>query len=312
MPSIRYSVDVHYTWAGPLREDDRDITGPLRIDKELGKIFLTYSYQLYFWCLDEYCEDFRRKFMRKGIKNFTIRGIQSFLRTCTTTTYVWWYWYGKKEIDIVSKISAIVAESTRDRTSRTFMNIKNVWSFFLLYTWGGYHFDTGIVPHSSRKLNLLYYKNFKAPADLSREIITFENRLGRRNEFGISSLLFNMGLPPSWFGDGDGEETKIYQPDVWAMYSPRYSHQSWHALAAYCLLWEKLQAERQEDHYDSLCREIVISALCNGLMHDKKGRLLKQVPRNLFFDAGALGDGTIDEIGIKKNYYGMHSNERIM
>ena len=121
-------LDIHYTWAGPPSALDRDINGPISLRSKVSNGFTT-TYQMYFWCLDAYVDAFKRKFQLRGIKNITVRGMESFLSSCTGTAYRWYYWYGAKEDDIVARVTPIVkAAARKDATVRELVNAKNVWS----------------------------------------------------------------------------------------------------------------------------------------------------------------------------------------
>ncbi|NPC70306.1 hypothetical protein D7Y27_00775 [Corallococcus sp. AB004] len=314
--SIRYSVDVHYSWAGPPNAQDRDINGPISLRGQL-KDGLTTTYQMYFWCLDAEVAAFQRKFQARGIKNITVRGMQSFLSTCTGTAYRWWYWYGGKQDDVVARVTPIIQAAARPTaTVRERVNAKNVWSFFVLYTWGGYHFDTGIEADTTRTVRLTTYNQYKAPAVLTERSIGYCH-IQRSTLGGVNGMCSTVASASEW-RDGHGrnstEDGRVgYHDDVWALYAPRYDARVFRSLYWYCRIWDHLELkrraianERDEEAYKQASRYAVIDALNTGLSHTDKGAC-RDVEKADFWDAGAsLNDGLIAELGIRKRYYGSH------
>jgi len=317
-PSIRYSVDVHYTWVGPpdMSEQKRDIAGPIKLRRKLSNGWTT-TYQMYFWCLDEHVDAFQRKFAAQGVSDITVRGMQSFLESCKGTLYRIWYWYGARETDLVSRVEPIIAAAaSRNSSVRERVNAKNVWSFFVLYTWGGYHFDTGIEPDPERTLNLEYFKSFKVPATKEAGGLGpfHAKQTGVAGLNGLCSAMPGISKTLDCFSlDADinrlGEVEHI---DVWALYSERYDGQAARALHWYCCIWNKLEELRKSDgnnsdNYKAACRSAIIDALYTTLLHDSQGKCLEEIPPTNCWDAGAkIDDGKLRELGLLKKYYGSH------
>ena len=314
--SIRYSVDVHYTWVGPPNAQDRDINGPISLRAQL-RDGLTTSYQMYFWCLDADVNAFKLKFLARGIKNITVRGMQSFLATCTGAAYRWWYLYGGKEDDVVARVTPIIqAAAAPMATVRERVNAKNVWSFFVLYTWGGYHFDTGIEADNTRTVRLTTYDKYKAPAVLTGRNIAYCH-IQRSTLGGLQGMCSTVASGSEWRdGHGGNMSENImegFHDDVWALYAPRYDARVFRSLYWYCRVWDHLDARRlaianarDEEGYKQASRYAVIDALNTGLSHTDKGAC-RDVQTSDFWDAGAsLDNGVIAELGIRKRYYGSH------
>lgn len=313
--SVRYSIDVHYTWVGPVPQDDkRDIDGPISLRGKLSN-GLTTTYQMYFWCLDAHVKAFKRKFELRGIKNITVRGIESFLATCTGTAYRWYYWYGAKEDDVVARVNPIIqAAASSTATVREYVNAKNVWSFFVLYTWGGYHFDTGIEADSSRVVRLNTYNQFKAPSSLVPERVTFRH-ISRSNLSGLEGMCSTAtGGTSEWSAEAHGDEAEEnrragFYDDVWALYAPRHDARVFRSLYWYCRIWDHLEKRRtgsNTESYKQASRFAVMDALNTGLSHTAKGEC-RDVDASDFWNCGeSFEEGLIPELGIRKKFYGSH------
>lgn len=320
--SIRYPVDVHYTWVGPpdTSGEDRDVGGPIRMRLKLKNGYTT-AYQMYFWCLDVHVSAFQKKFAERGGKDITVRGMESFLAGAKGTLFQLWYWYGAREKDLLARVTPIIAAAARgDASIRERVNAKNVWSFFVLYTWGGYHFDTGIEPDPERPLNLSYFKSFMVPAALGKNaggqgLFHSKKTLVAGLDAFCSAVPGTSETMKSFDEKADIEvenRTEVPHVDVWALYSERYDARAMRALYWYCCIWEKLEVLRKREGnnsepYKAACRSAIIDALHTVLAHSEKGACLKVIPRTCLWDAGArIEDGKIAGLGILKKYYGSH------
>ncbi|RKH57498.1 hypothetical protein [Corallococcus aberystwythensis] len=318
--SIRYSADIHYTWVGPpdTSGEDRDIAGPIKMRVQLKNGY-TIAYQMYFWCLDAHVAAFKRKFAARGRTDITVRGMEAFLAASKGTLYQLWYWYGARETDLLRRVTPIIAAAARhDSSVRERVNAKNVWGFFALYTWGGYHFDTGIEPDPDRPLNLSYFKSFKVPAALGTGaggLTLFhaaQTRVAGLDNFcsavpGTSETLKSFDERAAV-----GKPMGAQHIDVWALYSERYDTRAMRALYWYCCVWEKLEELRRREGnnsepYKAACRSAIIDALYTTLAHGEKGACLGAILRTCLWDAGRdISTGKIAELGILKKYYGSH------
>jgi len=301
------NIDIHYTWVGPPHKDNHDIEGPLPLVRAL-KNTKRYKYTCYFWCLDRYVDAFKRKL--KGL-DITVRGIEHFLTNCGGTSYKWYYWYGSKEDDAVARVREVIcvlptkATQLWDRVNtRDIVNAKNVWSFFLLYTWGGYHFDTGIKPLNDAKLALKAYDTFKAPRS-EDNCVCYQHKKIIAEEFLFKcSAIINEGS--SSFGKMDRGEHEAPQYDIWALYSPRHDYHAFVALTWYCRAWAYLRgANLDPETYRQAFRSAVMNAIYTALTHDAK----MMCTRAMEVTEGWVWSkdrNTVPELGIEKVFHGSH------
>jgi hypothetical protein len=307
---MRTNIDVHYTWVGPTNREDKDVQGAFSMAQKLRDTD-KYTYTMYFWCLDRYVGDFQRKFQRHP--RVTVRGMESFLATCTGLFYRWRYWYGDRENDAVKKVKDIITASVPARgwdgaRGRDVVNAKNVWSFFVLYTWGGYHFDAGIKPDEHARLNLPAYQTFKAPGSRNEEV-SYQHRNALRGIAPMCSSLIREGAgffgvnSDDYMGSDDTQYARHY--DVWALYSPRYDARAWLALSWYCRAWQFVRDARiqNDEEYKQAYRSAVMNAVYTALSHDSQGHC---APIHDPCCWEWKDKHLVPELGIEKMYYGMH------
>jgi hypothetical protein len=70
--------------------------------------------------------------------------MQSFLTRAASTAYRWYYWYKKSDDWAVQAMTDILAWGLERGTPASYRAfVKDAWSLFLMYTWGGYVLDAG-------------------------------------------------------------------------------------------------------------------------------------------------------------------------
>ncbi|WP_437762124.1 hypothetical protein WMF27_01055 [Sorangium sp. So ce281] len=311
-------IDVHYTWVGPPHDQDHDVEGPRSLLAKLKNTSKT-TYHCYFWCLDRYVKSFTKKLAMLKL-SITVRSIEGFLNRCGWTSYRWYYWYGTKEDDAVAHVRDMIEILPVKDTvlwdkgnvnTRDVVNAKNVWSFFLLYTWGGYHFDTGIKADDKKSPSLVKYDTFKAPRSPQDEQVSVAHHKiqGKQFTFTCGGI---VGEGAYFFGS-ENRSNAIHAPrfDVWALYSPRHDHRAFAALSWYYRAWKYLRSKKLGDEaYRQAFRSAVVNAVYTALVHDAKGFCSNAIPKECWWKWGENND-TVPELGVLKVFHGSHrkSNE---
>ena len=301
-------MDVHYTWIGaPPADRNRDIADPKRTSTRVqGK-----SVNLYFWCLDEHVAAYQRDF--SACKNVTVRGMQSFLTGAASTAYRWYYWYKKSDDWAVQAMTDILAWGPERGTPTSYRAfVKDAWSLFLMYTWGGYVLDAGVGPLDVGSLSLTEPKAFMAPT------LTEDDALQMRR-FRPSSLpgpfgQFDMTLNESWAdavctamnykcGEEMDSET-CPQIEVWMLASPRYGNGAWAALRQYCLVWGRMQQHGTltSENAPQVFRYLIAGSVFNGLSDGHGG----EAWRRSLWATGKDESGRVEvpALKLRKTYHG--------
>jgi hypothetical protein len=300
-------MDVHYTWMGaPPADRQRDITEPKRTSARVqGKD------HLYFWCLDEHVTAYEHDFA--GCKNVTVRGMQAFLARAASTAYRWYYWYKKSDDWAVQAMADILAWGLERGTPASYRAfVKDAWSLFLMYTWGGYVLDAGVGPLDAGSLSLPEPKSFMAPT------LTKDDALAMRR-FRPASLpgpfgQFDMTLNDSWADDvctamnytggADGDVETCPQIEVWMLASPRYGNGAWAALRQYCLAWARMQLHGTltAQNAPQVFRYLIAGSVYNGLTDGHAGEAWRASLWDCRNDVS--GRVEVPALKLRKTYHG--------
>lgn len=319
-------MDVHFTWIGPPKAG-QDTDAAIVMSQVLGA-----GYDVHFWCLDAHVGTYTAAL---GDHDITVHGIESFLAQAQTLTYRWWNWYGNDEQWAIEQMLQVLeaaknAPSTPPkRRLREIVNAKNAFAYLLTYTWGGFVMDTNVGPDPGHPLQLGNPTEFMAPF-LEGSSTGYGHYDGSGNAslygpciggiFG-TRLLSNLEIEGK-VGGAEQEEFKGGKiPDVWMLYSPRYSAEAWRALRGYFWRWQQLRELGQEledgdeDAYNdwaSLCATAVSDSLIDGLMHGPAGCGTIGDEHRWAFTTEVQGGhnyGIIPALGIRKKYDGSHRND---
>jgi hypothetical protein len=303
-------MDVHYTWIGPPPTDrNRDVNGA----KALAARCAGQSVKIYFWCLDAHVAAYTTEF--SAHKNVTVRGMQAFLGRATGTAYRWYYWYQESDDWAVAAMRDILTWGLALATPLSYRAfVKDAWSLFLLYTWGGYVLDAGVAPYGGGAFNLPNPTAFKAPS-LTRD----DALLMRRFQFtrlagwqAQGDVTFNNSTADTVcgamnYGAADEGDTEMCpQLEVWTLASPRYSKGAWAALKQYCVVWKQMQQNNAlvNDGAPNVFRYLIAGSVYNGLTRTEKNAV--QTPHNSFWYCNDNRNGTVDvpDLNLRKTYHG--------
>lgn len=322
-------INVHYTWIGPPRFDQRDVGAPKAMMRAKnghgGKPFV-----IHFWCLDAHVTAFRDHFRASNFRvgngeKLTVRSIERYLerntgvhrsrRSALLNSAINWVWSSFSwNIDLT--VHTIVATSTRSNASgptriREIVNAKNVWSLYVLYKEGGYAMDTGVGPGQNGTVSIREWDTFKAPAQAGNggigDAIVLGHKTGAHSYLSGRCTAATTGVAGHLGIDGSDTAPHV---DVWTMYSPAGSGEITRALEWYIRFWFIAEEVRKSTRYDSdyykdLCRHGIISSIFTGMSHDGNG-FCRGIDDQFLWTADLGEDAGIPAIGIKKSYYGSH------
>src|SRR3990167_9850228 len=143
MPAL---PEIHYLWVGPPTKDNvnslpgHDIAGPIRLCKEFQKDIYDDKEKnnIKFWCLKEYCDDYRKLFMSQGVQ-IEVCAIEEFLEkqnhdddTCVLA-------------ENLKKISLAISLAEKINVG-DLIDFKDRFSLYLLTKQPGYFLDTNVFP----------------------------------------------------------------------------------------------------------------------------------------------------------------------
>jgi hypothetical protein len=331
-------MDFHYTWAGPYKVGVID--GPAGLKRAVG------SHQVYLWVLDDAVSQFEKE-PAAADKRVNVRSIQGFLKTVLGQDagaggqiydflFRWYYWYGKTETEVAQGVwnllmAALANSKNRliaDKTKiREFVNIKNVWNYFLLYTWGGYVMDTNVellkddpvFPEPDRLKcpritddagAVTLYECGQEPHKGALFASTYNRDIGNLNlesVKGYRSYTYMDGLTPV--------------VDVWLLSAARYHADALRALRHYIFLmhgvYQRYQAivfgndqaeEWQATGYHVACADVVVEALLTGMVIESKKAAADFVNWKTRTWATTSNENrkTVTELGLRKTLQRSH------
>ncbi|RJS22592.1 hypothetical protein DRW03_14910 [Corallococcus sp. H22C18031201] len=304
-------MDVHYTWIGePPTDRTKDIDAPRRLATRCSG----QGIKIYFWCLDAHVATYQRDFASH--KNVTVRGIQSFLGAATGRAYRWYYWYSESDDWAVAAMTDILTwglDAATPRSYRAF--VKDAWSLFLMYTWGGYVMDAGVGPIDGGTFSLPEPKTFMAPTlnevdSLGMWRIQLSQLAGWQGQGDVTLNVsaagsvceaMNYTLP-----DEDYAMEMCSLIEVWMLASPRYSKGAWAALKQYCVFWKGMQQHDSlvGDGAPNVFRYLIAGSVYNGLSHGHG----KKVPKTSLWSCTSAGQGSssvdVTKLKLRKTYHG--------
>ncbi|NRD53690.1 hypothetical protein HRD49_08730 [Corallococcus exiguus] len=303
-------MDVHYTWIGPPPTDrNRDITAP----KALATRCAGQSVKIYFWCLDAHVATYERDFAAH--KNVTVRGMQAFLTKAGTRAYRWYYWYQESDDWAVAAMTDILDWGLALATPPSYRAfVKDAWSLFLMYTWGGYVLDAGVGPQGGGTFALPEPQAFMAPS-LTRDDALMIRRFQLSRLTGWQAegdVTFNESRADevceamNYGAADDGEGEMCPQLEVWMLGSPRYSKGAWAALKQYCVVWKEMQQNNTlvSTTAPQVFRYLIAGSVYNGLTRTQKGGV--QAPHGALWYCTDNKNGTVDvpDLKLRKTYHG--------
>ncbi|CAM3469420.1 hypothetical protein G4177_05250 [Corallococcus sp. ZKHCc1 1396] len=271
-------MDVHYTWIGPPPADrQRDIAEPRLLAGRVGK-----GVKIYFWCLDAQVAAYTRDFAAHA--NVTVRGMQAFLAGAATKAYRWYYWYKESDDWAVAAITDILNWGLTVGTPPSYRAfVKDAWSLFLMYTWGGYVLDAGVGPHGGGAFALPEPTAFMSPSLTRDDVLSMRrfqlSRLAGWQAQGDVTLndrqADDVCAAMHYGAADDGEAETCPQLEVWMLASPRYSKGAWAALKQYCVVWKEMQQNNElvSATAPQVFRYLIAGSVYNGLTHGHGGAL---------------------------------------
>ncbi|XXF76192.1 hypothetical protein P2318_24455 [Myxococcaceae bacterium GXIMD 01537] len=300
-------MDVHYTWVGPYREDA--MRGPTAMKRALGS-----SATVYFWCLEAQEAAFKAR-ATTDKNGLTVRSIEGFLRTTLgadpgrsgrayDAMFRWWYWYGQTEDEVARGVQCLLNTALRNHAVRTVpektrvreaVNIKNLWNYFLLYTWGGYVMDTNVEALVSNGLRLEAPGRLKCPRIVPNQgyfVSLYEcgqpPHEGKTFATNVNRDIGNINLAPkvaNGLNKGDYMEGRTHIVDVWMLSAERYHADVLRALKHFIFLMHAVYAKFQASvfgaaaptegdvyAYHMACADAVVEALLTGMVIEANGR----------------------------------------
>jgi hypothetical protein len=303
-------MDVHYTWIGPPPGDrNKDIEDPKRTSTRLKG----QNVKIYFWCLDEHVSTYTNDFSKH--ENVTVRGMQSFLSTAASTSYRWFYWYKKSDDWAVSAMTDILKWGLAHGTPPSYRAfVKDAWSLFVMYTWGGYVLDAGVGPLEGSTPVLPEPKTLLAPT-LTEDDALQMSRF-RMSEMAGPIAQFDMTLNASWLEtvcdamrykyseDKHIEDEDCPLLEVWMLASPRYGSGAWAALRQYCLAWGRMEQHKalESENAPQVLRYLIAGSVYNGLTEGNR----VPVPKTSLWSCKKLPDGKVEvpALKLRKTYHG--------
>ncbi|RKH61225.1 hypothetical protein [Corallococcus llansteffanensis] len=300
-------MDVHYTWIGPPPTDrSRDIDEPKRLAARVGK-----GVKIYFWCLDAQVAGYQRDFAAHS--NVTVRGMQAFLTGATTKAYRWYYWYQESDDWAVAAMTDILNWGLAQGTPTSYRAfVKDAWSLFLMYTWGGYVLDAGVGPHGGGAFVLPEPTAFMSPSLTQEDALMMRRfRLSRlagwqgQGDVTLNEMRADEVCEAMNYGAADdGEGEMCPQIEVWMLASPRYSKGAWAALRQYCVVWKEMQQNNTlvSASAPQVFRYLIAGSVYNGLSHGQNGT----APRSSlwFCQNGQNSTVEVPVLKLRKTYHG--------
>ncbi|RKH16564.1 hypothetical protein D7Y13_12045 [Corallococcus praedator] len=300
-------MDVHYTWIGPPPTDrQRDIDEPKRLAARVGT-----GVKIYFWCLDAQVAAYTRDFAAHP--NVTVRGMQAFLAGASKTAYRWYYWYKESDDWAVAAMTDILNWGLALATPPSYRAfVKDAWSLFLMYTWGGYVLDAGVGPHGGGAFALPEPTAFMSPSltqddALMMRRFTLSRLTGwqAQGDVTLNDTRADEVCEAMHYGAADdGESEMCPQLEVWMLASPRYSKGAWAALKQYCVVWKEMQQNNElvSANAPQVFRYLIAGSVYNGLTHGNNGA----VPRTSlwFCQNGQNGTVEVPTLKLRKTYHG--------
>jgi len=327
-------MNVHYIWIGPPKDNNQDVKGPIEMRSEFGP-----ECQIYFWCLDAMTTRFERKLatVNRITHGITVRSIEGALRSAGGRAFRWLYWYGDKEDWAVAQMLRVVQISTGEgSTVRDYVNAKNAFAYFLLYTWGGYVMDTNVMPDDIGRARLPEYDHFMSPLIGTKEtnIIGHDRIIGNwlprwrgggRGGMCLASTVMSelrgnrIFRDPKQLRDDAASQQTLPNPECWMLYSPQYNSTAWRALEAFLCSWERLlvirarfqRGEEVAETYHACCGNAVIDALVHAVTHGDDGRCLRLDPRHCWTAEKVGETPKIKALRIKKIYQNTHKLQNV-
>jgi len=301
-------MDIHYTWIGPPASNrDQDVSGAQR----LATLGASKGAKVYFWCLDAHVASYQQDFA--AYKNVTVRGVQSFLSTASGIAYRWYYWYQESDDWAVAAMKDIVTWGLQPGTPASYRAfIKDAWSLFLMYTWGGYVLDAGIAP-SGDLFNLPTPTAFKAPSLTRDDAIAIRRFQFSRidgwesqGDVTLSNGVVDAVCAEMQYADPDDGDVELSpQLEVWMLASPRYSKGAWAALKQYCLVWKWMQKNHAlvSDRAPNVFRYLIAGCVYNGLTRTQNNTI--QPPHGSLWYCNPSGsDVVVSDLSLRKTYHG--------
>ena len=157
--------------------------------------------------------------------------------------------------------------------------VKDLWSLYSVWKYGGYHLDSGIFPApGAASLNFPEPKTFCVPTIDSGNYrgparrVRFRFRTGKAQSVTISnkqSMLERTAMAGKVdVSNSDSHVNRLL--DVWLMGSPAGDPSARLALETYIRTWFEIQAwakENQKECPDELMRELIVFAALTGVTH---------------------------------------------
>lgn len=300
-------MDVHYTWIGPAPADrSRDIDEPKRLAARVGP-----GVKIYFWCLDAQVAAYEQDFAAHA--NVTVRGMQAFLARAGGRAYRWYYWYQESDDWAVAAMTDILNWGLALATPPSYRAfVKDAWSLFLMYTWGGYVLDAGVGPHGGGAFALPEPKAFMSPSLTEDDALSMRRfKLSRltgwqaQGDVTLNNNLADAVCEAMNYGAADEGDTETCpQIEVWMLASPRYSKGAWAALRQYCVAWKEMQQNNNlvSASAPQVFRYLIAGSVYNGLSHGQNGA----APRSSlwFCQNGQNGTVEVPTLKLRKTYHG--------
>jgi len=314
-------MDLHYIWIGDPKDNGHDVNAPQNmlaaIDLSSGKP------DIHFWCLNKYVEHYKSAL--SGIK---VCGVEEFLQKCTWGTYRWRNWFGKREDWVVEVMTRVVSEAKETKYIRDIVNAKNLFSLFLLYSWGGYTMDSNVNPDNP---TFSAYPNLKVPcmtpgfedANMLRVFKTQSSWYDKKTREADKVFLTN----PSYNSLSDESDSKFVNIEdeidmataplleCWMMYSPKYNDTAWSALEYYAKYMNDAVGPLREKFYSSgktdkdmqmRFHDASAGGIIGALYHAFYLEVGSSVTQH-FWQVVKSGDhAAISEVGIYKIYNNTH------
>ncbi|RUO92330.1 hypothetical protein D7Y11_15300 [Corallococcus sp. AB018] len=241
--------------------------------------------------------------------------MQAFLTKAGTRAYRWYYWYQESDDWAVAAMTDILDWGLALATPPSYRAfVKDAWSLFLMYTWGGYVLDAGVGPQGGGTFALPEPQAFMAPS-LTRDDALMIRRFQLSRLTGWQAegdVTFNESRADevceamNYGAADDGEGEMCPQLEVWMLGSPRYSKGAWAALKQYCVVWKEMQQNNTlvSTTAPQVFRYLIAGSVYNGLTRTQKGGV--QAPHGALWYCTDNKNGTVDvpDLKLRKTYHG--------